>query len=100
MEVKKQILISLMTMLFHSDEMHDEFFQSDGIGLLAYFLVKFDQFNMYLALKCLVLLSRYEKNYDQISQETIFQKISNCINQKDQRITKELIRFYVNTFIH
>ena len=61
-----------MTMLFHSDELHEEFFLSSGIGLLAYFLSKNDKFHMYLALKCLVLLSRYEKNYDKIAEESIF----------------------------
>lgn len=59
-------------MLFHSDELHEEFFLSSGIGLLAYFLSKNDKFHIYLALKCLVLLSRYEKNYDKIAEESIF----------------------------
>jgi len=31
-----------MTILFHSDELHEEFFLSEGIGLLAYFLSKND----------------------------------------------------------
>jgi hypothetical protein len=61
-----------MTMLFHSDELHDEFFNCKGIVLLVYFLSKSDQFHKYLALKCLVLLSRYEKNYEKIAEESIF----------------------------
>ncbi len=57
-----KIIISIMIMLYQSEDLHQEFFDKNGIALLVYFLNNQNTFLIYISCKCLVLLSRYEKN--------------------------------------
>lgn len=89
-----------MTILHNSEDLHEEFLQKEGIGLLIYFLNKIDAFLSYISCKCFVLLSRNEKNMKFICKKSIYDKIFNCSLEKDLRILKEGIRFLINLYIH
>lgn len=89
-----------MTILHNSEDLHEEFLQKEGIGLLIYFLNKIDAFLSYISCKCFVLLSRNEKNMKFICKKSIYNKIFNCAMEKDLRILKEGIRFLINLYIH
>ena len=89
-----------MTILHNSEDLHREFLEKEGIGLLIYFLNKIDAFLSYISCKCFVLLSRNEKNMDFICKRSIYEKIYRCSLEKDLRILKEGIRFLINLYIH
>lgn len=93
-----------MTMLFHSEELHEDFLQHEGISLLIYFLNQSDILLTYLASKCFVLLSHFEKNLKYIAIDAIFRKIAKTAFEKtfekDTRVLKEVMRYFLNLYIH
>ncbi|EAR95231.2 hypothetical protein TTHERM_00378950 (macronuclear) [Tetrahymena thermophila SB210] len=99
-ETKKQLLISLMTMIYCSKDMHTEFFESNGIDCLLSFLNRQDSFQIYLAFKCFTLLSRWEKNIDIITTDDICSRISKNSLIRERRILKEGLRFFINIMIY
>lgn len=56
-----------MTFLSNTELLHKEFIETEGLGVLDYFLTKQDQFFVYTGVKVYTLLSRVKVNMVDLS---------------------------------
>ena len=59
-----------------------------------------DSFLAYIASKCFVLLTKSDKNLNQIAKKKICELIAKYSLERENRILKEGVRFFLNIIIH
>jgi hypothetical protein len=99
-ETKRMILLSIMMLLSFNEEFQRQFLKENGPECLLLLMSQADDFHCYVAAKSFVLMSRVESSLNRIGKRSVCTRVVEYSINRDRRILKEGLRFFINILIH